>query len=158
MRWWIGALQTLKKNKSLFSRKSSPSIIFLFVSQYWWSFYAFISFFLIAYQVYYWLPYNTDTYWSLFMYLFRWFSLAGPIYVIYKIPVWGISIYNIFGVLSGILSVALIVKSVYMFKDRLTIKNILGIFFYFPYTIILNMVIIISLIKITFLNKRYFIY
>jgi cellulose synthase/poly-beta-1,6-N-acetylglucosamine synthase-like glycosyltransferase len=158
MRWWIGALQTLKKNKSLFSKRSSPSIIFLFVSQYWWSFYAFISFFLIAYQVYYWLPYNTDNFMSLFMYLFRWFSLAGPFYVIYKIPVWGISLYNIFGVLSGVISVALIVKSVYMFRDKLGIKNILGIFFYFPYTIILNMVIIVSLIKITFLNKSYFIY
>jgi cellulose synthase/poly-beta-1,6-N-acetylglucosamine synthase-like glycosyltransferase len=158
MRWWIGALQTLKKNKSLFSMKSSPSIIFLFVSQYWWSFYAVISLFLIAYQVNYWLPYNTDSFVSLFMYLFRWFSLAGPVYVLYKIPVWGVSWYNIFGVLSGVISVALIIKSVYMFKDRLDIKNILGIFFYFPYTIILNTVIIVSLIKITFLNKSYFIY
>lgn len=158
MRWWIGALQTLKKNKTLFSRKSSPSIIFLFISQYWWSFYAFISFFLIAYQVYYWLPYNTDSLMALFMYLFRWFSLAGPFYVLYKIPVWGVSWYNIFGVLSGVISVVLIVKSVYMFKDKLSIKNILGIFFYFPYTIILNTVIIVSLIKIIFLNKSYFIY
>jgi cellulose synthase/poly-beta-1,6-N-acetylglucosamine synthase-like glycosyltransferase len=158
IRWWIGALQTLKKNKHLFSRKSSPSILFLFISQYWWSFYAFISFIIIAYQVYYWLPYNMDTYMSLFGYLFRWFSLAGPIYVLYKIPEWGVSFYNIFGVLSGIISILLIIRSVYLFKDRLGLKNIFGIFFYFPYTILLNIVVVLSIIKITFLNKKYFIY
>lgn len=157
MRWWIGALQTLKKNKLLFSTKSSPSIIFLFVSQYWWSFFAVISFPLIAYQVYYWLPYNMESSITLFMYFFRWFSLLGPFYVIYKIPQWGVSLYSIFGVLSGIISVFLIIKAVYMFKDKLYLKNILGIFFYFPYTIILNSIILISLIKIIFLKKRYFI-
>ena len=32
-RWWIGVLQALKKNKKLFSVKSSPSILFLFINQ-----------------------------------------------------------------------------------------------------------------------------
>lgn len=158
MRWWIGALQTLKKNKVLFSMKSSPSILFLFISQYWWSFFALISLPIIAYQVYYWLPYNTGSSIALFMYLFRWFSFLGPIYVIYKIPQWGISLYSIFGVLSGIISVFLIVKAIYLFKDKLHLKNILGIFFYFPYTIILNTIIIISIIRLIFLKKKYFIY
>jgi len=157
-RWWMGALQTLKKNKSLFSANSSPSILFLFISQYWWSFYAVISFPLIGYQVYYWLPYNMGSFYSLFMYLFRWFSMLGPIYVLYKIPEWGISLYNIFGVMSYVVSVFLIVSSIYMFKDKLGIKNFLGIFFYFPYTIILNTVIIVSLIKLIFLKKKHFIY
>lgn len=155
-RWWIGALQTLRKNKILFSRKSNPSIIFLFVSQYWWTFYAFISFPLIIYQIYYWLPISAG-FFALFMYFFRWFTLSGPFYVIFKIPEWGISLYNIFGVISGILSVALIICAIYTFKDRLGFKNLLGIFLYFPYTIILNTIIIVSLIKMLFLNKLYFI-
>jgi len=157
-RWWMGALQSLNKNKSLFSRKSSPSILFLFISQYWWSIFAVVSIPLIAYQVYYWLPSNTETPFMLFMYLFRWFTLTGPIYVLYKIPEWGISLYSIFGVLSGIISVFLIIKAIYMFKDKLRLKNALGIFLYFPYTIILNSIIVISLIKLVFLKKKYFIY
>lgn len=160
MRWWMGGLQTLVKNRTLFSFSSgkfNASILFLFISQYWWTFYAIISFPLIAYQVYYWLPYNMSSFYSLFMYLFRWFSLSGPVYVLWKIPEWGISTYNIFGVISGILSVFLIIGALYLFKDRLTLKNILGIFFYFPYTIILNSIIIISLIRLLFLKRRYFI-
>ena len=158
VRWFMGALQTLKKNSSLFSRKSSPSILFVFINQYWWSLYAVISFPLIAYQVYYWLPYNTESFAALSMYLFRWFSLLGPLYVIYKIPQWGISLYNIFGVLSGVISTSLIVGSIYLFKDKLHFKNALGIFFYFPYTIILNTIAVIGLIKLIFLKKRHFIY
>ncbi len=157
IRWWVGALQTLKKNNILFSKKSNPSILFLFISQYWWTFYALISLPILAYQVYYWLPYNSQNFPSLFLYLFRWFSLAGPVYVIYKIPVWGVSLYSIFGVLSGIISVFLIVWAIYLFKDRLSPKNILGIFFYFPYTIILNSIIAISLIRIIFLKRKYFL-
>jgi len=157
-RWWIGALQTLNKNKVLFSKKSNPSILFLFISQWWWTFYAIVSMPLIAYQVYYWLPYNTSSSMALFMYLFRWFTLVGPVYVLYKIPEWGVSFLNIFGVLSGIISVFLIIKAIYLFKDKLNIKNILGIFFYFPYTIILNTIIIISLFNFLFIKKRYFIH
>jgi cellulose synthase/poly-beta-1,6-N-acetylglucosamine synthase-like glycosyltransferase len=156
-RWWVGALQTLKKNKSLFSLKSSPSILFLFISQYWWTLFAVLSFFLIGYQVYYWLPYNSQSFFSLFMYLFRWFSLAGSFYVLYKIPVWGVSLYNIFGVLSGIISLFIMVWATYSFKDKLNWKNALGIFFYFPYTILLNGIIAFSLIKIIFLKRGYFI-
>ncbi|MFH1316927.1 MAG: glycosyltransferase [Candidatus Woesearchaeota archaeon] len=156
-RWWIGGLQTLKKNKKLFSIKSSPSIIFLFISYYWWTLFAIMSLPIIIYQINYWLPSNMGSFYTVFMYLFRWFTLLGPVYVIYKIPEWGISLYSIFGVMSGIISVFLIVKSIYMFKDNLTIKNIFAIFFYFPYTIILNSIIVISLIKLIFLKKSYFI-
>ena len=158
MRWWMGALQTLQKNKALFSRKSSPSILFLFISQYWWSFYAVISFPILVVQVYYWLPMNLGSFWQAFWYLFRWFTFAGPVYVIYKIPEWGINGYSIFGVVSGIISVGLIIWSIYLFKDRLGWKNLLGIFLYFPYTILLNSVIIVSLVKILFNRKGYFIH
>jgi len=150
-------LRTLGKNKKMFSLKSNPSILFLFISQYWWTLFALAFFPLIAYQIYYWLPYNTQSISSVFMYLFRWFSLAGPVYVLYKIPVWGVSFYNIFGVLSGIMSVSFIVWAVYMFKDKLDLKNIAGIFFYFPYTIVLNAIIVASVVMNIFLKKECFI-
>lgn len=157
MRWWIGVLQALKKNKSLFSRKSSPSILFFFINQYWWSVYAVVSLPLIVYQFNYWLPYNTETFSMTFMYTFRWFSFLGPVHVLYMIPEWGISLYSIFGVLSGIITVVLITSAFFMFRERPSIRTLIGIFFYFPYTIVLNTIIIISLVKIKFLKKRYFI-
>ncbi len=157
-RWWIGVLQSLKKNRNLFSRKSSPSILFLFVNQYWWSFYALISLPIIAYQFNYWLPSNIGSIGQTFMYTFRWFSLLGPFHVLYKIPEWGINLYSFFGVMSGVISALLITKAFYIFKEKLSFRSILGIFFYFPYTIVLNTIIIISLIKIIFLKRAYFIY
>jgi cellulose synthase/poly-beta-1,6-N-acetylglucosamine synthase-like glycosyltransferase len=154
-RWWVGVLQALKKNKHLFSRKSSPSILFLFLNQYWWSFYSIISLPIIAYQFYYWLPSNLIAIGS---YTFRWFSLLGPLYVLYKIPEGWLSIYNVFGIFSGIISAFLIIKALFIFREKLHFKNIIAIFFYFPYTIILNTIIVISLVSMLFFRKKYFIY
>ncbi len=94
---------------------------------------------------------------AVFLYLFRWFTLAGPFYVLYMIPQWGINLYSIFGVLSGILSAFLIISAIYTFKDKLSMKNILAIFFYFPYTIALNIIIASSLLTQGFSKKRFFI-
>src|SRR3989344_3560781 len=152
-RWWMGVLQALKKNK-LFSFKSSPSIQFLYYNQYWWSFYAIVSIPLIIYQYSYWFPYGSL--YDIFMYIFRWFTLTGPFYVIYKIPEWGVSLYNIFGVVAGLISILLIFVSIFMFNDRKNMRNLIGVFFYFPYTIGLNIIILISLIKIRFLKRQYF--
>lgn len=157
-RWWVGAWQTLRKNQKVFSFKSNPSIIFLFINQYWWSFFSVVSLPLIVYQIHYWLPVSSSSILDFFMYFFRWFSLLGPFYVVYKIPVWGISTYNIFGVLSGIMSIFLIIRAINMFGDKMNIKNIFAIFFYFPYTIILNTIILTSLIRLIFLKRKYFIY
>ncbi|MBD3249753.1 glycosyltransferase [Candidatus Woesearchaeota archaeon] len=156
-RWWMGVLQSLKKNRHLFSHKSSLSILFLFVNQYWWSAYSLLSLPLIIYQFYYWLPFDPGTFYEISAYTFRWFSASGPVYVLYMIPVWGLSIYNIFGVLSGMITTILLIGALFMFKEKLSLKNLIGVFFYFPYTIVLNSIIIISLIKIRFLKRQYFI-
>jgi cellulose synthase/poly-beta-1,6-N-acetylglucosamine synthase-like glycosyltransferase len=155
-RWWMGVLQALKKNKHLFSRKSSPSILFLFINQYWWSFYSIVSLPIIAYQFYYWFPHASSLY-PILTYTFRWFSLLGPFYVLYKIPEGWLSIYNFFGIFSGIISAFLITKALYLFKEGFRIKNLIAIFFYFPYTIILNTIIVISLLSMVFFRKKYFI-
>jgi len=155
-RWWIGTLQSIVKNKKLFSMKASPSILFLFINQFWWSFYAFLSLPLIIYQINYWLPYNTQTIFTTVSYLFKWFSMMGPIYVIYKIPEWGISLYSIFGVLSGIITTILALSALKMF-DKINLKNIFAVFFYFPYTIVLNMIILVSLLRHKFWGKSFYI-
>lgn len=51
-----------------------------------------------------------------------------------------------------------IIRAIYLFNDRLSMKNLLAIFFYFPYTIILNTIAVISLIKLVYLKKKHFVY
>ena len=111
----------------------------------------------IIYQINYWLPYNTQTLFSTLSYLFKWFSLMGPIYVLYKIPEWGISLYSIFGVLAGIMTTIISISALRMFKDRISLKNLFVIFFYFPYTIILNIIILTSLLRHRFWEKSFYI-
>ena len=156
-RWWIGTLQAIVKNKSLFSRKASGSILFLYINQFWWSFYAFLSLPLIIYQVNYWLPYNSQDLSSISIYLFRWFSLMGPAYVLYNIPKWGISLYSIFGVLSGVITTILSISALKLYKDKISLRNIFAIFFYFPYTIALNIIILVSLLRKPFWSKSFYI-
>ena len=156
-RWWIGTLQSLWKSRTLFSFKSPLSINFLFINQWWWSLYAFLSLPLIIYQVNYWLPYNMQDASMLFWYLFRWFTLSGPFYVIYMISEWGIGWYGLFGVLSGIISFIMMVFAVSLFKERDIMRSIFAAFFYFPYTILLNTLIALSIIRHIFITERFFI-
>jgi len=152
-RWWVGVLQSLRKNK-LLKLRENMSIQFLYLNQYWWSLYALISIPVIVYQYMYWVPFNISTMVQFLQYTFNWFSVAGSVYVIYKIPEWGINFYSIFGVLSGIITTTLIVISQITFRDKFTIKRIIAIFFYFPYTIVLNIMIFLSIIG--YKKKGYF--
>lgn len=154
-RWWIGVLQALKKNKLLRLRENI-SITFLYLNQYWWTFYAVLAIPILIFQFAYWLPYNTDTALNLGRYILNWFSLTGPFYVIYKIPEWGLNFYSIFAVLSGIISAICLVIAQYTFKDRLNFKSVVGIIFYFPYTIALNIIIVSALIKNLVKKEKYF--
>jgi len=155
-RWWVGGLQSLIKHKTMFSHKSNAAILFLFVNHFWWAFYAFLSLPLFIYQIHYWLPPGASVF-ELAGYFFRWFSLSGPIYVLYMIPEWGLSVLNIFGVLSGILSAIMILSAILLYKDRFSVSNLLVIFFYFPYTIILNLVVAGSVIRSLGSKNKYFI-
>ena len=157
VRWWVGTLQAIIKNRQLFSTKSAPSILYLYISHFWWSFYAFLSLPIIIYQIHYWLPYNTQSLFSLGSYFFRWFSLMGPIYVLYKIPNFGVSLYSIFGVLAGIIMTVISIAALKIFKDRLSFKNIFAIFFYFPYTIVLNIIILVSMLNHRFWDIIFYI-
>jgi len=156
-RWWYGVLQALKKNKKLFSKKSNPSILFLFINQYWWTYYAIVSLPIIVYQYNFWLSSNLGSFFQWFMYTFRWFSLLGSLHVIYMIPVWGISFYSIFGVLSGIISIFTLSYAIILFKGEFSLKNLVVLFFYFPYTILLNTIIVLSIIKGKLSKNKHFI-
>jgi hypothetical protein len=107
--------------------------------------------------VLYWLPFNTESASAAFWYFFRWFTISGPFYVLYKIPEWGISLYSIFGVLSGFISTAMIIISIRKFKDKYTMRNIIAISLYFPYTILLNTLIALSIIRHLAVKERFFI-
>ena len=150
-------MQAIVKNKSLFNRKSSPSVLFLYIAQFWWSFYAFLSLPLIMYQISYWLPYNNSSASSVASYLFKWFSLYGPLWVLWRIPEFGISFYSIFGVLAAVITTVINLFAIKMFKDKITIKNLLAIIFYFPYTIVLNIIILVSLIRNKFWERSFYI-
>jgi cellulose synthase/poly-beta-1,6-N-acetylglucosamine synthase-like glycosyltransferase len=165
IRWWTGVLQSMHKNRkqsynNIFHRPSSASklssdapkhskipLMFVYLNQWWWSVFALISFPMFIIQIMYWLPYNLATFTDTFMYLFRWFSMLGPLYSIYMIPVWGINFFSIFGILAGLISVTFIIVSVTIFRDTVRLREVLAIFFYFPYTLMLNSVILVSVIK-----------
>ena len=81
----------------------------------------------------------------------------GPIYVLYKIPNFGVSLYSIFGVLAGIIMTVISIAALKIFKDRLSFKNIFAIFFYFPYTIVLNIIILVSMLNHRFWERSFYI-
>jgi len=146
-RWWIGGLQSLIKHRRVYRSDRNPSLVFLAVNHAWWAAYAFLSLPLIMYQVAYWYPDSGAT-----LYLVRWFTLWGPLYVLYKIPEWGVSALNIFGVLSGVLSVAMILAAL----RRVTLRDAAAIILYFPYTIILNLIVAGSVVRALVTRQRTF--
>ncbi|MBI4144975.1 glycosyltransferase family 2 protein [Candidatus Woesearchaeota archaeon] len=156
-RWWVGTLQALFKNRALLRSSRSPSVYFLYLNQAWWSFYALVSLPLIIYQVNYWLPYNSQTMTDLGLYLLRWFSLLGPVWVVAKIPENGLQLYSVFGVLSGIMTTAMVFASLKTAKQRLQPLHLFAIFFYFPYTIALNTIILVSILTNRFWKKSHYV-
>ena len=175
IRWWTGVLQSMRKNskqssRNIFSKSSSNPksknpeskhskipLIFVYLSQWWWSLFAVLAFPMFTIQIFYWLPYNLATFMDAFMYLFRWFSIFGPLYSVYMIPEWGISFFSAFGILAGLISVTFIIVSVTIFRDTVRLREVLAIVFYFPYTLVLNMVILISIVKYAFYESRGFV-
>ncbi|QQG38446.1 MAG: glycosyltransferase family 2 protein [Candidatus Woesearchaeota archaeon] len=155
-RWWIGGLQSVFKNKDLVSFKYGVPLIFLFVNQVFWSVYSIIYLPLLVYQFNYWLPYNIYNIGAFIVYTVRWFSLWGPIYVVYNLPKNGFSAFTFFGVITGILVTIMLLMALKLFKYKFKIKDYIAIFFFFPYTIVLNIIVLASLFTSLFSKKRYF--
>lgn len=152
VRWAKGSLQTVTRNKDMFSPKYGMVTMFLIFTQFFWLVYSFLAIPLIAYQILYWIPYNSATIFDLSFYLFRWFNLLGPFYALYMIPEWGISITSIFGVLSGVITVMMMALAFRVFREKMEIRKYIGVFFYFPYTILINLMMITGTLRYI-LNK-----
>jgi cellulose synthase/poly-beta-1,6-N-acetylglucosamine synthase-like glycosyltransferase len=145
-RWWKGTLQTISVNRDMFRPKYGVAIMLLIIMQLFWFVYSFLVIPLITYQIIYWLPYNMGNITDTFLYIFRWFNLWGPFHVIYMILIseWEVSFYSIFGILSAVITVVMTFIAFWVFREGIGIRKSLGIFFYFPYTIIINVIIIIG--------------
>jgi cellulose synthase/poly-beta-1,6-N-acetylglucosamine synthase-like glycosyltransferase len=147
IRWWKGTLQTISINKDMFRPKYGIAIMLLIIMQLFWFAFSFLVIPLITYQIFYWLPYSMTNLAEALFYLFRWFNLTGPFYALYKIPEWGISFVSIFGILSAFITISMTVIAFWVFKEEISLRKCLGIFFYFPYTIIINVIIIMGALK-----------
>ncbi|MCX6818099.1 MAG: glycosyltransferase [Candidatus Aenigmarchaeota archaeon] len=141
IRWWKGTLQMMRKNRGMFRPSQGMTLMFFFFSQMFWIIFSFLAIPLITYQVFYWLPYNMASASDLFLYLFRWFNITGPLYALYMIPEWGINPLSIFGILSGVMSLVMMIFAFAFFREKITVRKALGIFFYFPYTLLMNVMI-----------------
>ncbi|MFH1978318.1 MAG: glycosyltransferase [Candidatus Aenigmatarchaeota archaeon] len=139
-RWSKGILQSIFLHRDMFGRSGSAS--YVLGVHFFWYVIALFSIPLIAYNVLYWLPFNMATPLDVFSYFFRWFSFAGIVHMIYMIPEWGINIVYIFGIISGIITIILMGIAHNRYNEKITLRVIIGMFFYFPYTILLNLTLI----------------
>lgn len=156
MRWYFGALQALAKHRTLlFRKKRSGAVTFLFFNQIWWTFFSFIFFPLTLYQIHYWYP-SAPGFFEGFNYFFRWFSLIGPLYVLWKIPQWGINFINVFSILSGLITLIMILIAMKQYNVKNHFWTVIGVLFYFPYTILLNLTIIFGVFKYAYSKQKYF--
>jgi len=143
VRWMKGCMQCFVKHRALLTR-GHPALRYLVASQIFWIVYALLSPPLMAYHFVFWLPDNTGSLLDVGFYVLRWASLAGPLYMLLKIPEWGISATYFGGVLAGVLSSLLMLVALRRY-DRPTVRTALAILFYFPYTLLLSAMMMGSL-------------
>ncbi|MBI3105937.1 MAG: glycosyltransferase family 2 protein, partial [Candidatus Rokubacteria bacterium] len=143
VRWMKGCMQCFVKHRALLI-EGNPPLQYLLSSQIFWIVYALVSLPLIAYHFMYWFPDNSGSLLEIAFYALRWLSLAGPVYMVFKIPEWGIHSTYVFGVAAGLLS-ALLMLVANLRYDRPSVRTALAIFFYFPYTLLLSAMMMGSL-------------
>jgi cellulose synthase/poly-beta-1,6-N-acetylglucosamine synthase-like glycosyltransferase len=136
VRWMRGCMQCFVKHRALL-RDGSPMLRYLVAAQVFWIVYALASLPLIAFSFVYWLPANAGSLLDLGAYVVRWFTPVGPVYMLLKIPEWGINPTYFFGVLAGLLSPVLMLVAVFRY-DRLKLRALVAVLLYFPYTLLLS--------------------
>lgn len=140
IRWIRGITQSIIGHRG-FLKGRKLSVNYLLGAQMFWFLYAFFALPLMLFHIVYWLPANSATLFDLSFYLFRWMSLAGVVYMIYMIPQWGVNWVYMFGVLAGIISSLFFLLSIIRY-DKLRLGNVLAIFFFFPYTLVMSVFMI----------------
>lgn len=143
VRWMKGCMQCFVKHRELVAG-GSPALRYLVAAQVFWIVYALLSLPLIGYSFFYWLPLHAGSLLDVSLYVLRWASVAGPIFMLAKIPEWGINPTYFFGVLAGLVSPLLMLIAVRWY-DRLTLRAVLATCFYFPYTLLLSTMMMGSL-------------
>ena len=143
-RWWGGGYQLLHKHNDLFG--DDATFTFIAFHHWWWAVYALLSLPLLAYQFAHWLPGPII---DIAFYTGRWLSLLGPVAVLYNIPNGWFSWYNAFGVLSGLLTSLLILTGLWYYDKNVGVGDIVALFLYFPYTILLNTFILLGVWEAT---------
>ena len=160
MRWGQGVLQSIENNLDIFSKKGNDigSRYFIAVQMFWYI-YPLLAMPLIAFQFFYWLPYNSQTFADTTFYLVRWASILGPLYVLYMIQQWGLNPSLLLQISGVFFTVPFMIVSTFYFNDKLNWKKVLAIVFYFPYIILLNFVNVVSMLFFIFdrSRKHYFI-
>ena len=121
VRWMKGCMQCFVKHRALLIG-GSPPLKYLLASQMFWIAYALVSLPLIAYHFVYWFSDNSGSLLDIVFYVLRWASLAGPLYMVLKIPEWGVHHTYVFGVLAGFLSSVLMLVA-HLRYDRLTMRT-----------------------------------
>ncbi len=151
-RWWLGSFQAILFSKIEISFSQNPAVIFLFFNQLWWSFYSIVCFPVLFFLIWYWFPFGNTS--EILFYLFRWFSLLGPLYYVYKIPEWGLSFVAVFGVASALLSSFLLFVSGIVFRAKIDFGFLFALFFYFPYALLMNLFVVLSVLSVFFYRLR----
>jgi len=136
VRWLRGSMQCVLSHRDVFGKRKF-TMNYILAGQIFWFIYSFFALPLMLFHIMYWLPSNAATMFDLSFYLFRWFSLTGVAYMIYMIPVWGVNWIYMFGVLSGVLSSIFYLFAIRRY-DSLGWRNLLAIFFFFPYTLVMS--------------------
>jgi len=143
VRWMKGCMQCFVKHRALLTGRH-PALAYLVATQSFWIVYALLSLPLIAYNFAYWLPLYAGSLLDMSLYLLRWGSIAGPVYMVLKIPEWGVNFTYFFGVVAGLLSPLLMLVAL-LWYDRLRLRAVLATLFYFPYTLLLSAMMLGSL-------------
>lgn len=143
VRWMKGCMQAFLKHRALLVA-GRPALRALVAAQVFWIVYALLSLPLIAFHVLYWLPLSRGSVLDLGFYLLRWGSLLGPLYMVAKIPAWGIDSTYFFGVLAGLLWPALLLAA-HLRYQRPSVGSAAAIVFFFPYTLLLSALMVGSL-------------
>jgi cellulose synthase/poly-beta-1,6-N-acetylglucosamine synthase-like glycosyltransferase len=144
VRWMRGCMQCFVKHRVLL-RDGSPMLRYLVAAQIFWIVYALASLPLIAFSFAYWLPSNAGSLADLGAYVVRWFTVVGPIYMLLKIPEWGINATYFFGILAGLISPILMLVAILRY-DRPKPRTLVAVFLYFPYTLLLSVMMMGSLV------------
>lgn len=143
LRWSKGILQSIFLHKRMVGRFPATYILIIHL---FWFIVALFSIVLIPWNVAYWLPLNSATPIETALYFFYWFSFAGIVRMVYMIPVWGINIVYIFGIISGILTIILMSIALKRYGEGIGLRSAFGLFFYFPYVLVLNFMLVGSVL------------